>query len=84
MLRKWTSSPDPVRNVLTNRREDDVEFYVCDCKPFEAWSDLDCTYDGSAYAVREVRPFYPVFNGIKITDVSKVFTQNYGSATGAT
>jgi hypothetical protein len=60
--------PPSVRQLLAKGFTSDSTFFVCDGKPFDVWIDMDCAYDYSAYPVREVHPFYPVFNGMKITE----------------
>src|ERR1700733_1139497 len=61
--------PPTIRKLLARSFDDDVDFYVCEGKPFEVWADLDCAYDWSAYPVREVDPFHPVLNGMEITEL---------------
>ena len=60
--------PPTIRELLKRGFDDESSFWVADGKPFDVWMDFDCAYDWSVCPVREVHPFYPVFNGQQITE----------------
>lgn len=59
--------PPSIRESLARESEVEATYYVCDGIPIKLLAELDLASDFSTHPIKEVHPFYPLFNGKRIT-----------------
>jgi hypothetical protein len=62
--------PPTIRERLAKGFEPEASFYVCEGRPHVVWGSWDYAENWSAYPIREVHPYHPVFHGEEIPEAA--------------